>query len=120
MVDCKSRPVIFPKLARECVISEGRFVLVGRKRADFKLLELLISSVDLPHIMVWDAVRKSWEVYPDGTTLQLMNDVFVQYEYEKIRLYSDSLLLSWMNLYSSSSFALSSSLDTGYISSSIG
>ena len=112
MIDCKSRPVIFPKLARECIISEGRFVLVGRKRADFKLLELLLSSDDLPHIMVWDARRKDWTVYPDGSVLQLMDDVFVHYEYEKIHLLKDSFLLSWLNLYSSASFSMINSPET--------
>jgi hypothetical protein len=109
MIDCKSRPVIFPKLARKCIISEGRFVLTGRKRADFKLLELLISADDLPHIMVWDAARKDWDVYPDGTVLQLMDDVFVNYDYEKLLSYEDSLLLSWLNLYSSAAFTISNS-----------
>ena len=111
MIDCKSRPVIFPKLAKKCIISEGRFVLTGRKRADFKLLELLISANDLPHIMVWDATRKNWDVYPDGTVLQLMDDVFVNYDYEKIRLLNDACLLSWLNLYSSASFSINYSLE---------
>lgn len=111
MIDCKSRPVIFPKLARKCIISEGRFVLTGRKRADFKLLELLISTDDLPHIMVWDATRKNWEVYPDGTVLQLMDDVFVNYDYEKICLLAEATLLSWLNLYSSASFSMIQSLE---------
>lgn len=106
MIDCKSRPVIYPRLAERLVVSEGRMVVTGRKRADFKLLELLTSSDDLPHVMVWDVRRKRWEAYPDKVSLQIMDDVIVNYDYEKLLSFEDNLLLSWLNLYSSAAFTV--------------
>lgn len=106
MIDCKSRPVIYPRLAKELVVSGGRMVVTGRKRADFKLLELLTSSDDLPHVMVWNARLKQWEAYPDKTSLQIMDDVIVDYDYEKLLSFADCLLLSWLNLYSSAAFTI--------------
>ena len=106
MIDCKSRPVIYPRLARRLVVSEGRMVVTGRKRADFKLLELLTSSADLPHVMVWDTRLKRWEAYPDKVSLQIMDDVVVNYDYEKLISFQDGLLLSWLNLYSSAAFTI--------------
>lgn len=106
MIDCKSRPVIYPRLAEKLVVSEGRMVVTGRKRADFKLLELLTSSDDLPHVMVWDVRKKRWEAYPDKVSLQIMDDVIVNYDYEKLLSFEDNLLLSWLNLYSSAAFTL--------------
>lgn len=106
MIDCKSRPVIFPRLARELVVTQGRAIITGRKRADFWLLELMMTSDDLPHIMCWEPTKRQWEAYPDDTVLQIMSDVFVNYDYEKILNFSDCLLLSWLNLYSSATFTM--------------
>lgn len=111
MIECKSRPVIFPKLARELIISDGRLALTGRKRADFKLLELLISSTDLPHIMIWNTTKKVWEPHQDHTKVKIMDDVIIEYDYHRIRKFDDALLMSWLNLYSSASFSLLQSRD---------
>lgn len=77
-------------------------MIVGNKRADYKLFDVINSKEAIPHVMKYDLRRKAWESYDEEELIiNILDDVEFVYQYHKLIKSDINYLLSFLNLYSS-------------------
>jgi len=110
LLEVENNPVLFPKLSFEVIACNYELKIKGRKRADFKLAEYLLSAANgnkVPDVAVFNLATGEWEEYYNDT-IQIKSNYGGTVNYQRT-VFKPELLFAYINfvaLQSSASFTI--------------
>lgn len=101
LVDLTNCPVIFPKLSAN-LVRQGNLIINGKRRSDVKLLALLCTQEQLPHIMYFS--KGEWVTADHSEVDLILFGTVIPYRYSRLSKAPIGEVVSFLRVCGSVSF----------------